>query len=56
MVLEDVIIHNLDKLFGGMEILEVHAFRVTRNADLDRDEEKAEDLLDMIRDELCERR
>lgn len=35
---------------------EVHTFRVTRNADLERHEEGADDLLDMISDEVRERR
>jgi polyphosphate kinase len=39
-----------------MEVVNVHPFRVTRNADLSRDEEEAEDLLSMISDELRERR
>ena len=54
--LEQVMIHNLDSLFRGMEILAAHPFRVTRNADLERNEEEAEDLLSMISEELRERR
>ncbi len=54
--LEQVIRQNLDDLFRGMKILAVHAFRVTRNADLERDEEEAEDLVAMISEELRERR
>jgi len=54
--LEQVIIHNLGDLFDGMEIVAAHSFRVTRNADLARNEEEADDLLDMISDELRERR
>ena len=54
--LEQVIAHNLDDLFRGMEIEGVHAFRVTRNADVRRDEEEADDLLSMISEELRERR
>ena len=34
----------------------VHTFRVTRNADLERHEDEADDLLDMVSDELRERR
>ncbi|CAD7699106.1 unnamed protein product [Ostreobium quekettii] len=56
MPVEEVIVHNLGRLFGGMELLGVHAFRVTRNAELERHEEEADDLLDMISDELRERR
>mgnify|MGYP006278506777 CR=1 FL=1 len=54
--LEQVIAHNLDDLFRGMEIKSTHTFRVTRNADVRRDEEEADDLLEMISDELRERR
>ena len=54
--LEQVIAHNLDDLFRGMEIEGVHAFRVTRNADVRREEEEADDLLKMISEELRERR
>ncbi|MEM1128375.1 MAG: polyphosphate kinase 1 [Bacteroidota bacterium] len=54
--LEQVIAHNLHETFRGMDVLSVHAFQVTRNADLRRDEEEAEDLIEMISDELRERR
>lgn len=54
--LEQVMIHNLDILFRGMEIIAAHTFRVTRNADVERNEEEAEDLLAMISEELRERR
>ena len=54
--LEQVIANNLGDLFRGMEIKTVHAFRVTRNADIRRDEEEADDLLEMISEELRERR
>jgi len=53
--LEQIIAHNLDDLFRGMEITGVHPFRVTRNADVRRDEEEADDLLEMISEELRER-
>ena len=54
--LEQVIAHNLGDLFRGMQIEGAHAFRVTRNADVRRAEEEADDLLEMISDELRERR
>ncbi|MEZ4866643.1 MAG: polyphosphate kinase 1 [Caldilineaceae bacterium] len=54
--LEQVMIANLPTLFHGMEILAAHPFRVTRNADVERNEEEAEDLLDLISEELRERR
>lgn len=54
--LEQIIIHNLDILFEGMEIVGAHPFRVTRNADIARNEDEADDLLEMISEELRERR
>lgn len=54
--LEQVMIHNLHTLFRGLEIVAAHPFRVTRNADVERNEEEAEDLLSMISEELRERR
>jgi polyphosphate kinase len=54
--LEQVILHNLHTLFKGMDIVAAHPFRVTRNADVERNEDEAEDLLDMINEELRERR
>ncbi|QDU72874.1 polyphosphate kinase 1 [Mucisphaera calidilacus] len=54
--LDQVIWHHLHRLFEGMEIIEVEPFRITRNADVERDEEDAEDLLDLIEQELRDRR
>ena len=54
--LEQIIRHNLSELFEGMEIVAVEPFRVTRNADVERDEDDAEDLLEMIEQELRDRR
>ncbi len=54
--IEDVIAANLERLFPGMRILEHHAFRVTRNADLEIDDDGAEDLLEALEDELRKRR
>lgn len=54
--LEQVIISNLPELFRGMEIVSVNVFRITRNADIRRDEEEAEDLTELITEELRERR
>jgi polyphosphate kinase len=54
--LEQVIIHNLDTLFSGMDIDAAYPFRVTRNADVERNEEEADDLLEMISEELREQR
>jgi polyphosphate kinase len=54
--LEDVIGEHLKRLFPGMEVLEVHAFRVTRNEDLDVEEDDAENLLAALEKELLRRR
>ena len=56
VLIEQVIAANLDALFPGMEILEHHLFRVTRNADLALEEEEAPDLLEAIEEELRKRR
>lgn len=53
---EQLIAHHVDDLFRGMDVVSVHPFRITRNADVRRDEEEAEDLLAMISDEVRERR
>ncbi|CAN5619482.1 polyphosphate kinase 1 [soil metagenome] len=52
----EVIRHNLKDLFPDMEILDVMPFRITRNAEVEREEEDAEDLLEMIAEELKQRR
>lgn len=54
--IEQLIGRHIDEMFRGMEIISVHAFRVTRNADINRDEEEADDLIAMISEELRERR
>jgi len=54
--LEDVIAAHLDQLFPGMEILQHHTFRVTRNEDLEVDEDDAENLLQALERELMRRR
>ena len=54
--LEEVMAHNLDLLFPAMEVESCELFRVTRNANTERDEEEADDLLAMIESELRERR
>ncbi len=54
--MEQVIAHNLDALFPGMNIQEYHTFRVTRNADLEVEEDEADDLLEAIEQELRKRR
>lgn len=52
----NVISHNLATLFPGMDLMSVTPFRVTRNADVEREEEDAEDLLELIAQELRDRR
>ncbi len=54
--LEDVMMNNLDMLFPGMEIVSCELFRVTRNANTEKDEEAADDLMAMIESELKERK
>ena len=52
----DLIKQKISSLFPGMDIISAHIFRVTRNADIERNEEEADDLLELIEDELRERR
>jgi len=54
--LADVMANNLDLLFPGMEVEACALFRVTRNAVTERDEEEADDLLEMIEIELRNRK
>ncbi len=54
--LEDVIGTHLKRLFPGMEVLEAHTFRVTRNEDLEVEEDDAENLLAALEKELLRRR
>ncbi len=54
--LEQVIAAHLDQLFPGHEIVDHHLFRVTRNADLEVEEDEAEDLMLAIESELTRRR
>jgi polyphosphate kinase len=54
--LEDVIATHLTSLFPGMEIVQHHAFRVTRNEDVEVEEDDAENLLQALERELMRRR
>ncbi len=54
--LEQVIAHNLESLFPGMNIQEYHPFRITRNGDLEVEEDEADDLMLAIEQELRKRR
>jgi polyphosphate kinase len=56
IAIEDVIAAHLPDLFPGMEIGEHHVFRVTRDADLDVEEDEAGDLLEEIQTVLFRRR
>jgi polyphosphate kinase len=55
VALEEVIAHHLGALFPGMEIVDHHVFRVTRDADLEVSDDAA-DLLQAVEDELRRRR
>ncbi len=52
----ELVRHNIKDLFPDMEIVDVTPFRITRNADVERDEEDADDLLEMVEDEIRRRR
>src|SRR3954466_8625697 len=54
--LEDVISDHAKRLFPGMEVLGVHTFRVTRNEDLEVEEDDAENLFAALEKELLRRR
>ena len=54
--LEELIAAFLPVLFPGMDIVEHHAFRITRNADYEVEEDRDEDLLQALERELARRR
>ncbi|MDR1392436.1 MAG: RNA degradosome polyphosphate kinase [Bifidobacteriaceae bacterium] len=54
--IEDVVSNHLAELFPGMEIAGVHTFRVTRNEDVEVEEDDAENLLKAMERELLRRR
>jgi len=54
--LEDIIKANAYKLFPGMKISSCYSFRITRNADIELEEEEAGDLLTLIEEEVKKRR
>lgn len=54
--MEELIAAHLDLLFPGMEVVEHHSFRITRNADFEVDEDRDEDLLQALERELARRR
>ncbi|WP_309229846.1 MULTISPECIES: RNA degradosome polyphosphate kinase [unclassified Blastococcus] len=54
--LEDLIAAHLNQLFPGLDVLDHHFFRVTRNADVEVEEDRDEDLLQALERELARRR
>jgi len=54
--IDQVIQANLSHLFPGMEVMESHAFHVTRNSDMEIQELEALDLLDLIEESVRKRR
>jgi polyphosphate kinase len=54
--LEDLIAAHLQALFPGLDVMAHHLFRVTRNADLEVEEDRDEDLLQALERELARRR
>ncbi|MBQ0897471.1 RNA degradosome polyphosphate kinase, partial [Micromonospora sp. U56] len=53
---EELISVHLSQLFSGMQVVECHLFRVTRNAEVEVDEDRDEDLLQALERELARRR
>ncbi|WP_200944510.1 RNA degradosome polyphosphate kinase [Geodermatophilus sp. Leaf369] len=54
--LEDLISAHLNQLFPGLDVIDHHLFRVTRNADVEVEEDRDEDLLQALERELARRR
>ena len=54
--MEDLIAAHLDMLFPGLEVVEHHLFRVTRNTDIEVEEDRDEDLLQALERTLTRRR
>lgn len=52
----DIIHHNLQDLFPNMTVVDAMPFRLTRNADVEREAEDADDLLEVVEEELQKRR
>ncbi len=53
--IEEVVAANLDMLFPGVEVVAAYPFRVTRDADLEIEEDEASDLLETIEEEVGRR-
>jgi len=56
IMLEDLITEHIDDLFEGHVVQSASLFRITRNSDIDFDEEDAEDLLDEMERSIKQRR
>ena len=56
VAIEEVMAHNIDLLIPDLDVESCELFRVTRNANTERDEEQADDLLSMIESELRDRK
>jgi polyphosphate kinase len=56
ITLEDLIAQHLGDVFPGMDVLEHHAFRVTRNEDVEIDEDETENLIQVLERGLSRRR
>ncbi len=56
VLLEELVAAHSGRLFPGMEVRACYPFRVTRNADLEFREDAADDLMEMIEEELSKRR
>ncbi|MDE0547144.1 RNA degradosome polyphosphate kinase [Microbacterium sp. C7(2022)] len=56
IAMEDLIAQHLDDLFPGMEVLDHHAFRLTRNEDVVIEEDESENLIQALEAELLRRR
>ena len=53
---QEIIEHNLDELFPGMEILQILPFRVTRDAEIEPERDASDDLLESIQQKLKDRK
>jgi polyphosphate kinase len=56
LALDDLIAHNLARLFPGLELRETTPFRVTRSAAMDEEDDDVDDLMEQVEDELRRRR
>ncbi len=56
VVLEDLVASNIQMLFPGMEVKDTYIFRVTRDADMEIEEDEASDLLTAIESSVEQRR